>query len=69
MIVTTIKFMLHENLASKRVCGGGYLLGGKYQAYFVRKTSNLPLTYLIIKAFNLVLMLVISVFDDESEAR
>jgi hypothetical protein len=69
MIVPTVKFMLHDSLACKRVYAGGYLLGGKYQAYFVGKTSNLPLTYLTIKPFNLALMLVILVFDDELEAR
>jgi hypothetical protein len=69
MIVSTVKFMLHDSLAYKRICGGGYLLGGKRQAYFVGKTSNLALTYLTIKPFNLALMLVISVFDDEPEAR
>jgi hypothetical protein len=69
MIVPTVKFMLHDSLACKRVYAGGYLLGGKHQAYFVGKTSNLPLTYLTIKPFNLALMLVILVFDDELEAR
>jgi hypothetical protein len=58
MNVATIKFMLHDSLACKRVCGGGYLIGGKRQAYFMGKTSNLPLTYLTIKPFNLTLMLV-----------
>ena len=67
MNVNTAKFMLHDSLACKRVYGGGYLLGGKRQAYFVGKTSNLPLTYLPIKPFNLALLLVISVFDDETE--
>jgi hypothetical protein len=33
------------------------------------KNSNLPLTYLTIKSFNLALLLVISVFDDEPEIR
>jgi hypothetical protein len=46
---------------------GGYLLGGKRQAYFMGKTSNLPLTYLTMKPFNLVLLLVISVLDDEPD--
>jgi hypothetical protein len=69
MIVPTIKFILHDSLACKRVYAGAYILGGKRQAYFVGKTSNLPLTYLTIKPFNLMLMLVISVFDDELEAR
>jgi hypothetical protein len=35
----------------------------------VGKTSNLPLIYLTIKPFNLVLLLVISVFDDEPKIR
>ena len=56
-------------MTPKKVCGGGYLLGGKHQAYHAGKTSNLPLTYLPIKPFNLVLLLVISVFDDEPEIR
>jgi hypothetical protein len=51
----------------KRAYSVGYLLGGKCQAYLVGKTSNLPLTYLPIKPFNLALLLVISVFDDELE--
>ena len=57
MIVTTVKFMVHDNFACKRGYGCGYLLGGKRQAYFVGKTSNLPLTYLPIKPFNLALQL------------
>jgi hypothetical protein len=61
--------MLHDSLARKRAYGGDYLLGGKRQTYFVGKTSNLPLTYLTIKSFNLTLLLVISVFDVESEIR
>jgi hypothetical protein len=61
--------MLHDSLACKRAYGGCYLLGGKRQAYYVGKTSNLPLTYLTIKPFNLALLLVISVFDDEPEIR
>jgi hypothetical protein len=61
-IVATVKFMLHDSLAFKRAYGGGYPFGRKRQAYFVGKTSNLPLTYLTIKPFNLALMLVISVF-------
>jgi hypothetical protein len=69
MIVPTVKFVMHDSLACKRAYGGGYLLDGKRQAYFVGKTSNIPLTYLTIKPFNLVLMLVILVFDDEPEAR
>jgi hypothetical protein len=47
MIVPTVKFMLHDSLACKRAYDGGYLLGGKRQAYFVGKTSNLSLTYLL----------------------
>jgi hypothetical protein len=69
MIVAIVKFMMHDSLACKRVYGGGYLLCGKRQAYFAGKTSNLPLTYLPIKPFNLVLLLVISVFDDKPEIR
>jgi hypothetical protein len=69
MIVPTVKFMLHDSLACKRTYSGGYLLGGKRQAYFVGTTSNLPLTYLTIKPFNLALLLVVSVFDDEPEIR
>jgi hypothetical protein len=61
--------MLYESFACKRSCGGGYLLSGKRQTYFVGKTSNLPLTYLSIKLFNLELLLVISVFYDEPEIR
>jgi hypothetical protein len=67
MIVPTIKFMLHDSFACKRASGVGYLLGRKRQAYFVGKTSNVPLTYLTIKAFDLALLLVISVFYDEPE--
>jgi hypothetical protein len=59
--------MLHESLVCKRAHGGGYLLGGKRQAYFVGKTSNLPLSYLPIKTFNIALLLVFLVFDDEPE--
>jgi hypothetical protein len=69
MIVATVKFMMHDSLIYKATYGGGYLLGGKRQTYFAGKTSNLPLTYLAIKPFNLALMLVISVFDDEPEAQ
>jgi hypothetical protein len=69
MIVTTVKFMVHDNFACKRGYGGGYLLGGNRQAYFVGKTSNLPLTYLTIKPLNLVLLLAISVFYNEPEIR
>jgi hypothetical protein len=65
MIVSTVKFMMHDSLACKRTYGGGYILGGKPEDYFVGKTSNLPLTYLTMKPFNLTLLLVISVFDDE----
>jgi hypothetical protein len=59
--------MLHDSFVCKRAYGGGYLLGVKRQAYFVGKTSNLPLTYPTIKPFNLVLLLV-SVFDDEPKS-
>jgi hypothetical protein len=62
MVIPTIKFILHESIICKRAHSGGYLLGGKRQAYFVGKTSNLPLSYLPIKTFNIVLLLVISVF-------
>jgi hypothetical protein len=61
--------MLHDSLACKRAYGGGYLLGGKRQAYFFGKTSNLPLTYLPIMPFNPTLLLVISIFYDEPEIR
>jgi hypothetical protein len=67
MIVRTVKFMLYDSFVCKTVYGGGYLLGGKRQAYFVGKTSNVPLTYLTIKPFDLALLLVISVFDDAPE--
>jgi hypothetical protein len=67
MIVPTVKFMLNDNLVCKMAYVGGYLLGGKRQAYFMGKTSNLPLTYLTMKPFNLVLLLVISVLDDEPD--
>jgi hypothetical protein len=65
MIVSTVKFMLHDSLACKRAYGDGYLLGGKRQTYFMGNTSNLLLTYLPIKPFDLALLLVISIFDDE----
>jgi hypothetical protein len=42
MIVPTVKFVLHDSLTCKRANGGGYLLGGKREVYFVEKTSNLP---------------------------
>jgi hypothetical protein len=67
MIVPIVKCMLHDSLACKMTYGGGYLLGGKRQTYFIGKASNLPLTYPTIKPFNLVLMSVISGFDDEPE--
>jgi hypothetical protein len=67
MVIPTIKFILHESIICKRAHSGGYLLGGKRQDYFVGKTSNLPLSYLPIKTFNIVLLLVISVFYDEPE--
>jgi hypothetical protein len=73
MVVPTIKSVLYSNLAYKKVCGGGYLLGGKCQAYYMGKTRNLPLTYLPIKLFTHLLFMVISVFDydpiDKPEAR
>jgi hypothetical protein len=68
MIVCTIKFMLHDSLACKRAYDGRYLLGGKREAYHVRKTINVLLIYLSIKHFDLTLLLDISVFsqiDDE----
>ena len=46
---TTLKFMLHDSLACKRAYGGGYLLGGKRQAYHAGNTINLPPTYFPIK--------------------
>jgi hypothetical protein len=67
MIIPTVKFTLHDSLACKRVYGGCYLLGGKRQDNFTGKISNLSLTYLPIKPFNLALLLIISVFDDEPE--
>jgi hypothetical protein len=62
MIVSTVKFMLHNSLACKKVCGGGYLLSEKRQAYHTGKTSKLSLTYFPIKPLNLAFLLVISVF-------
>jgi hypothetical protein len=53
---------LYISLACKRVCGGGYLLYGKRQAYHVRKTINLPSTYLLTKPFDPALLLDISFF-------
>jgi hypothetical protein len=67
MIASTVKFMLHDSLACKRAYGDDHLLGGKRQTYFMGNTSNLLLTYLPIKPFDLALLLVISVFDDEPE--
>jgi hypothetical protein len=69
MIVPTVKIILHDSLACKRAYGGGYLLGGKRQAYFVGKASNLPLTYVPIKLLTPSLLLVISDPIDEPEAR
>jgi hypothetical protein len=68
MIVPTIKFVLYSTLVCKKVCDG-HLLGVKRQAYHTRKTSNLSLTYLAIKLFTPLLLLVISVFDYEPETR
>jgi hypothetical protein len=68
MIVPTIKFVLYNSLECKKVCGG-YLLGGKRQAYHTGKTPNLPLIYLPIKLFTPSLLLVISVFYYEPEIR
>jgi hypothetical protein len=64
--------VLYISLTCKRVCGGGYLLYGKRQAYHVRKTINLPPTYLLTKPFDPALLLDISVFlqiNDEPEIR
>jgi hypothetical protein len=69
MVVPIVKFLLYSSLACKKVCGGGYLLGGKCQAYHMGKIPNLPLTYLLIKLFTPSLLLVISVFDYEPEIR
>jgi hypothetical protein len=51
MIVPTIRFELHDSLACKNPCGGGYLSGGKRQNYHAGKTPNLPPTYLLTKPF------------------
>jgi hypothetical protein len=67
MIVPIIKFVLYGNLACKMLYGSDYLLGRKRQTYHAGKTSNLPLTYLTIKPFNLALLLVISVSDDDGD--
>ena len=69
MIVTTVKFVLYNSLACKKVCDDGYLLGGKRQTYHMGKTPNLPLTYLPIKLFTPSLLFVISVFYYELEIR
>ena len=37
-----MKFVPHGSLACKRACGGGYLSGGKRQAYHAGKTPNQP---------------------------
>jgi hypothetical protein len=57
MIVHTIKFISHDSLACKRLCGGGYLSGGNRQAYHARKTINLSPIYLPTKPFDLALLL------------
>jgi hypothetical protein len=67
MIVPIIKFVLYGNLACKIEHGGCYLSCVKHQTYQVRKTPNLPLSYLLIKTLNHALLLVISVFYDEPE--
>jgi hypothetical protein len=36
IIVSTVKFMLYDSLVCKRAYGGGYLLGGKRQAFFLK---------------------------------
>jgi hypothetical protein len=69
MIVPTAKFVLYSSLACKNICGDGYLLDGKHQAYHTGKTPNLPLTYLSIKLFTASLLLVISNFYYEPEIR
>jgi hypothetical protein len=69
MIVPIIKLVLYDNLAYKKVYGGDYLSGGKRQTYHTEKTPNLPLSYLTIKLFTPSLLLVISVFYYEPEAR
>jgi hypothetical protein len=60
---------LYSSLACKKVCGGGYLLGGKRQTYHMGKTSNLPLTYLPIKLFTPSMLLIFLVFYYEPEIR
>jgi hypothetical protein len=70
MIVPIIKFMSHDSLACKRLCGG-YLSCGNRQAYHARKTiNNLSPIYLPTKPFDLALLLDImhfSQFDDKPE--
>jgi hypothetical protein len=56
-IVPTVKFVPHGSLACKRACGGGYLSGGKRQAYHAGKTPNQPPTYLPTKPFDPALLL------------
>ena len=67
IILSTIKFFLQANLAYKKVYDGRYLLGGKRQTHLVGKIPNLPQTYLPIKHFDPALLLVISIFYDESD--
>jgi hypothetical protein len=69
MIIPIVKFVLYDNLACKKVYGGCYLSGGKRRTYQAGKTPKLPLSYLPIKSFNITLLLVILVFDDEPEIR
>jgi hypothetical protein len=72
MILPNVKFVLHDSLACKRACDGGYLSCGKRQTYHAGKTPNLPSTYPPTKFIDVALMLYISafsLFDDEPEIR
>jgi hypothetical protein len=60
MIVPTVKFMLHDSLACKRVCGGDYLSCGKCQTYHAGKTLNLHFVLAMLLDFS-----VFSQIDDE----
>jgi hypothetical protein len=62
MIVSSVKFILHDRLACKMVCDGGYLSGRKGQVYYARKTPNQPPNYLPTKPFDLAVPLDLSVF-------
>jgi hypothetical protein len=57
IIVPTVKFVLHDSLACKIVCCGGYLSGGKRQVYHAGKIPNLPPTYLLTNPFDPALLL------------